>query len=222
PLSVKLKKLKSLAHAGLFYYKGDYAVKFYVIADSYINHLVACDQHVYKNKGTRPYFGVVLEVNGVEFLAPLTSYKEKQDKIPNSSPLIFKMYELGNEENKLGMVQINNMVPVLSSEVEILDLSVLDTKYQNLLNLQQQFLRKNQEELQKKASKLYKIVSKGFATGIINMCCDFQALETAMKTYVPSIAQESAVPTVAQESSSEPQSDFQDKLSALCSKYSKK
>ncbi|RRO22892.1 type III toxin-antitoxin system ToxN/AbiQ family toxin [Pectobacterium zantedeschiae] len=197
-------------------------MKFYVIADSYINHLVACDQHVYKNKGTRPYFGVVLEVNGVEFLAPLTSYKEKQDKIPNSSPLIFKMYELGNEENKLGMVQINNMVPVLSSEVEILDLSVLDTKYQNLLNLQQQFLRKNQEELQKKASKLYKIVSKGFATGIINMCCDFQALETAMKTYVPSIAQESAVPTVAQESSSEPQSDFQDKLSALCSKYSKK
>ncbi|MCS1976162.1 type III toxin-antitoxin system ToxN/AbiQ family toxin [Escherichia coli] len=101
-------------------------MKFYVIADSYINHLVACDQHVYKNKGTRPYIGIVLEVNGVEFLAPLTSYKEKQDKIPNNSPLIFKMYELGNVENKLGMVQINNMVPVLGSEVELLDLSVLD------------------------------------------------------------------------------------------------
>ncbi|MCV5467175.1 type III toxin-antitoxin system ToxN/AbiQ family toxin, partial [Escherichia coli] len=81
-----------------------------------------------------------------------------QDKIPNSSPLIFKMYELGNEENKLGMVQINNMVPVLSSEVELLDLSILDAKYQNLLNMQQQFLRKHQEELQKKASKLYKLV----------------------------------------------------------------
>ncbi|HEN3280811.1 TPA: type III toxin-antitoxin system ToxN/AbiQ family toxin [Yersinia enterocolitica] len=197
-------------------------MKFYVIADSYINHLVACDQHVYKNKGPRPYFGVVLEVNGVEFLAPLTSYKEKQDKIPNNSPLIFKMHELGNQENKLGMVQINNMVPVLSSEVQILDLSVLDAKYQNLLNLQQQFLRKNQEELQKKASKLYKIVSKGLVTSIVNMCCDFKVLEAAMKTYVPSVAQESAVPTVAQESSSEPQPDFQDKLSALCGKYSKK
>ncbi|EPO5060857.1 type III toxin-antitoxin system ToxN/AbiQ family toxin [Escherichia coli] len=198
-------------------------MKFYVIADSYINHLVACDQHVYKNKGTRPYIGVVLEVNGVEFLAPLTSYKEKQDKVPNSSPLIFKMYELGNEENKLGMVQINNMVPVLSSEVELLDLSILDAKYQNLLNMQQQFLRKHQEELQKKASKLYKLVSKGVATGIVNMCCDFKALEDAMKTYVPPVAQESAVvPTVTQESSSESQSDFQDKLSALCGKYSKR
>ncbi|MBI6544433.1 type III toxin-antitoxin system ToxN/AbiQ family toxin [Proteus vulgaris] len=199
-------------------------MKFYVIADSYINHLVSCDQHVYKNKGTRPYIGIVLEVNGVEFLAPLTSYKEKQDKIPNNSPLIFKMYELGNEENKLGMVQINNMVPVLDSEVELLDLSVLDTKYQNLLNMQQQFLRKNQDELQKKASKLYKIVSKGFAKGIINMCCDFKALEAAMKTYVltPPVAQETAVPNIAQESSSEHQSDFQDKLSALCGKYSKK
>ncbi|MEQ0076547.1 type III toxin-antitoxin system ToxN/AbiQ family toxin [Klebsiella sp. CN_Kp118] len=197
-------------------------MKFYVIADSYINHLVACDQHVYKNKGTRPYIGVVLEVNGVEFLAPLTSYKEKQDKIPNNSPLIFKMYELGNEENKLGMVQLNNMVPVLSSEVKLLDLSTLDAKYQNLLNIQQQFLRKNQEELQKKASKLYKIVSKGFAKGIINLCCDFKALEAAMAAYVPPVAQEPALPADAQESSSEPQSDFQDKLSALCGKYSKK
>ncbi|MEQ5322982.1 type III toxin-antitoxin system ToxN/AbiQ family toxin [Providencia rettgeri] len=194
-------------------------MKFYVIADSYINHLVACDQHVYKNKGTRPYIGIVLEVNGVEFLAPLTSYKEKQDKIPNNSPLIFKMYELGNEENKLGMVQINNMVPVLDSEVELLDLSVLDTKYQNLLNMQQQFLRKNQEELQRKATKLYKIVSKGFAKGIVNMCCDFKTLEAAMKTYVPPAAQEAAVLNIAQEYSSERQSDLQDKLSALYGKH---
>lgn len=43
-----------------------------------------------------------------------------------------------------------------------------------------------------------------------------------MKTYVPPVAQESAVPTVAQEASSEPQSDLQDKLSALCGKYSKR
>ena len=55
------------------------------------------------------------------------------------------------------------------------------------------------------------------------MCCDFKALEDAMKTYVPPVAQESAVvPTVTQESSSESQSDFQDKLSALCGKYSKR
>lgn len=188
-------------------------MKFYVIADSYINHLVACDQHVYKNRGTRPYIGVVLEVNGVEFLAPFTSYKEKQDKIPDSSPLVLKMHELGNEENKLGMVQVNNMVPILSSEVELLDLSSLDTKYQNLLNMQQQFLRKNQDELQKKAAKLYKIVSNGSAKRIVDMCCDFKALEAAMKTYVP---------PVAQESSSEHQPDLQDKLSALCGKYSKK
>lgn len=206
-------------------------MQFYVIADSYINHLVACDQHVYKNKGTRPYIGVVLEVDGVEFLAPLTSYKAKQDKIPDKSPLIFKMHELGNEKNNLGMVQVNNMIPILSSEIKLLDLSSLDAKYQNLLNMQQQFLRKNQEELQKKASKLYTLVSNGVATRIVDMCCDFKALEIAMKTYVPPaaqapvvlpVAQATAVPTVAQESSAEHQSDFQDKLSALCIKYSKK
>nr|EKW0785504.1 type III toxin-antitoxin system ToxN/AbiQ family toxin [Klebsiella michiganensis] len=191
-------------------------MKFYIIADSYIKHLKSCDEKVRENKGTRPYIGVVFEVNGVEFLAPLTSYKEKHDKIPSGFPLIFKMHELGNEENKLGMVQLNNMVPVLSSEIELLDLSVLDPQYRNLLNLQQQFLRKNQEELQKKAGKLYSIVSKGFSTKLIDLCCNFQALEAAMKTYVPPVA------PAAPEPPPETQTDLQDKLSALCSKYSTK
>ncbi|WGO83113.1 type III toxin-antitoxin system ToxN/AbiQ family toxin [Arsenophonus apicola] len=148
-------------------------MKFYVIDDAYIKHLQLSDEKVREIKGTRPYIGVVFEVDGVEFLAPLTSYKPKQDNIPDASPLIFKMHELGNEANKLGMVQLNNMVPVLSSERTLLDLSAQVPKYQNLLNLQQRYLRKNKEKLQKKAEKLYKIVLKGYAKDLINKCCDF-------------------------------------------------
>jgi protein AbiQ len=164
-------------------------VKFYVVNDDYIKHLKSADEKVRENKGTRPYVGVVFEVNGVEFLAPLTSYKAKHDKIPDTFPLIFKMHELGNEKNKLGMVQLNNMVPVLSSERELLDLSTLDPKYRNLLNLQQQYLRKHQDDLQKRAKKLYQIVSKGHAKGLIQNCCNFEVLEAAMKSYSSQVKQ---------------------------------
>ncbi|WP_119711928.1 type III toxin-antitoxin system ToxN/AbiQ family toxin [Arsenophonus endosymbiont of Aleurodicus floccissimus] len=153
-----------------------------------MKYLKNCDGKVRENKGG-PYIGVVLEVNGVEFLAPLTSYKSKQDSIPDASPLIFKMHELGNEENKLVMVQLNNMVPVLSSEKTLLDLSAQAPKYQNLLNLQQQYLRKNKEKLQKRANKLYKIVSKGYAIGLISKCCNFGTLEAAMKNYSSQVNQ---------------------------------
>ncbi|HGJ5860068.1 MAG TPA: type III toxin-antitoxin system ToxN/AbiQ family toxin [Arsenophonus nasoniae] len=164
-------------------------MKFYVIDDVYIQYLQCSDEKVREIKGSRQYMGVVFEVNGIEFLAPLTSYKPKQDNIPNASPLIFKMHELGNEENKLGMVQLNNMIPVLSSEKTLLDLSTQAPKYQNMLNLQQQYLRKNKEKLQKKAEKLYKIVSKGYAKGLINQCCDFRTHEAAMKTYSSQVNQ---------------------------------
>lgn len=181
-------------------------MKFYVINDDYIKHLKSADEKVRENKGARPYVGVVFEVNGVEFLAPLTSYKTKHDNIRDNSPLIFKMYELGNDTNKLGMVQLNNMVPILDSEKVLLNLSILDAKYQNLMNMQQQYLRKHKDDLQKKAKKLYHIVAKGSAKGLIKNCCNFELLESAMESYSP--------PT------NKPAS--QDKLDALSKAFSSK
>lgn len=60
---------------------------------------------------------------------------------------------LAMKRTKLGMVQLNNMIPVLSSEKTLLDLSTQAPKYQNMLNLQQQYLRKNKEKLQKKSGE---------------------------------------------------------------------
>ncbi|MFZ8766333.1 type III toxin-antitoxin system ToxN/AbiQ family toxin [Vibrio harveyi] len=193
-------------------------MKFYVVNDDYIEHLIKVDGHVYKNKAGRPYIGVLFEVNGSKFLAPLTSHKEKHDRIPDTSPLIFKMYELGSESseseesgevkevNKLGMVQLNNMIPVPDSEMELLNVDSRDAKYRNLLDMQQQYLRKHQEEFQKKARKLYNIVKGGHAKGLISKCCDFTALEAAMLNY----------------SSKAQQPASQTKLDALASMFEKK
>ncbi|HHC6465490.1 TPA: type III toxin-antitoxin system ToxN/AbiQ family toxin [Vibrio parahaemolyticus] len=179
-------------------------MKFYIVNDAYIQHLKKADEKVRENKSTRPYVGVVFEIDGIEFLAPLTSHKPKHDKIPANFPLIFKMHEVGNEDNKLGMVQLNNMIPVLDTEKVLLDIAAQSDKYRTLLNLQQQFLRKHKEALQKKAKKLYRIVSAGKAKGLISTCCDFHVLEQAMRDFEPK-----QTPSVSQE-----------KLEALAAKFS--
>lgn len=190
-------------------------MKFYSVEEDYIRHLRSVDDKVRLSKGTRPYIGVVLTINEIDYLAPLTSYsedkREKFESIPENSLLSFKMYELGNEDNRLGMVQLNNMIPVLDSEIALIDISILekqDEKYANLLNIQQQYLRKNQEDLQKRAKKLYGAVNaqkagKSKVNFMGNMSCDFKALEGAMAIY----------------QKPQPQPVSQDKLSTLVERF---
>ncbi len=53
-------------------------MKFYYIKDSYIEFLREYDLKVSINKqGSRPYVGVVLEVDGIKYYAPFTSPKAK-------------------------------------------------------------------------------------------------------------------------------------------------
>ncbi|WP_023604412.1 type III toxin-antitoxin system ToxN/AbiQ family toxin [Aliivibrio logei] len=160
-------------------------MKFYIVSDDYIQYLQKVDNKVRENKTTRPYIGVVLEINNNQFLAPLTSYKEKHDRIPEQSPLIFKMYDLDDTKVSLGMVQLNNMIPICESEVSLLDLSSQSDDYQVLVNKQQKFLRKNKSELKKKALKLYKIIAGGHAKRLVEMSCDFKSLETAKAAFEP-------------------------------------
>ena len=55
-------------------------MKIYTVDEQYIAALKAVQpRKVLDNyQGTRPYIGVLLEVNGTKFLAPLTSHKPKQ------------------------------------------------------------------------------------------------------------------------------------------------
>lgn len=153
-------------------------VKFYTVNDDYIKHLKAIDDKVRDNYGTaRPYIGVLLEVNGHQYIAPLTSYKAKQDRLKSSSPTIFKMHEKGDENNKLGMVQLNNMIPVTTSVITLLDVAAQNQKYQNLLGLQLAFLKSNQDKITEKALKLYELITIKKHPVFCPISCDFVALE---------------------------------------------
>ncbi len=57
-------------------------LKLYKIKDEYIEYLLEYDKNVIHNKKeSRPYVGIVLEINNRTYYAPLSSPKEKHRKI---------------------------------------------------------------------------------------------------------------------------------------------
>ncbi len=94
-------------------------MKFYIVSDYYIAFLKKIDKKVPDNYGgdygskEKPFIGIILNTNNHEYFAPLTCYKSKQDKIRDDSQAVMKLHERGNPSNKLGMIQISNMIPII-------------------------------------------------------------------------------------------------------------
>lgn len=164
-------------------------MRFYTVKDEYILYLRGIDKNVPDNyKGARPYVGIVFEINGSKYLAPLTSYKPKQDHIKNS-PAILKLHERGNESNKLGMIQLSNMIPISDEVIAELDLSGQDEKYRKMMYKQLEYIKTQTNEIANKTEKLYKLVCVDKSAFYVKLSCDFTALEAALKAYTPPAAQ---------------------------------
>ena len=51
-------------------------MKLYYVDEDYINELRNVDERVLLNKSTRPYLGVVLSINDLNYFVPLSSLKK--------------------------------------------------------------------------------------------------------------------------------------------------
>jgi protein AbiQ len=172
-------------------------MRFYIVDDQYIRYLKTVDPKVPDNyNATKPFIGIVLDINGFKYLAPLTSYKQNQENIKSSTPTCVKMHEQGKPTNKLGMIQLNNMIPVLDSVITEFDMNSRDQKYQNLLNNQLVYIKTVREEIEKKSAKLYRLVEKQVPF-YVGMSCDFTALEKASAVYVAAAVAAFTAPAVA-------------------------
>lgn len=71
-------------------------LKIYEIENSYIDHLVPFAPHLFHNKkenqeNERKYIGIILTVNGLDYFAPLSSFKEKHKKMKNNMDFLFHL-----------------------------------------------------------------------------------------------------------------------------------
>lgn len=161
-------------------------MKFYTVTNQYILYLKQFDLKVPDNyNAKRPYVGVILYINAHTYLAPLTSYKPKQDLLKASNPTIFKIHEKNNVLNPLGMIHLNNMIPVIESEIQPIDFALQPVEYRQLLSKQLEFIKTNQDVLKKKAKHLYDLVTVNKTPYFCRLSCDFLYLESVCSQFNP-------------------------------------
>lgn len=154
-------------------------LEFFHIDEGYITFLHTIDNRVQLNKCEhRPYIGIVLQINGVNYYAPLESPKPSHQKMKNGGP-VMKI-----DEGKLGLIGFNNMVPVSSRYLLSFDINEIeDEQYRNLLRKQLTYCRKYKNVIYTRADNTYKKAVSGDVPFYRKVCCDFKKLEASYMLY---------------------------------------
>lgn len=89
---------------------------FYTIDKNYIKYLSEFEKHISYNKDeighSRPYLGIVLQIEEYEYFVPLYSYKEHYQKYRNNSSFFF-VYD--RKKKPLAIIKFSAMIPVPKS-----------------------------------------------------------------------------------------------------------
>lgn len=153
-------------------------MKFYTVSEYWISFLKNYDSKVPDNyNGSKTFTGIVLLINNKKYYAPLTSYKPKQDNLNDELITLYKLHERGNPENKLGMILLNNMIPVIDSELSIINFD-LSTPKGKMLQKQYEFINLKKEEIIHRANLLHqKICNEKGNNKYRKLTINFKVLE---------------------------------------------
>jgi len=155
-------------------------IKICGVQPSYLDYLRTFDPFVSLDSSeNRKFVGIILEVNGHKYCAPLSSPKSKHQSMPDSKVDVIKI-----DGGQLGVINLNNMIPVHDSAVIHIDISAVpDEQYKRLLTNQMLFIRSNEESIKKKAKRLYQIVKSQTQQKLNERCCNYLLLEEAASKY---------------------------------------
>lgn len=84
-------------------------LSFVLINSKYCDYLRTkdhCVPYTMDNKSTRPFIGVLFQIENINYYAPLSSPKPKHKRIKNQIDLV----KINNGE--FGVINFNNMIPV--------------------------------------------------------------------------------------------------------------
>lgn len=157
-------------------------LKIYNINPHYIDYLGSHAPHLFGNKGKsqrfeRKYTGVVLHINGYDYFAPLSSFKDKHKGMSESIDMI----KLG----EYAVINLNCMFPCPCSECSYVDINKeRDPRYRSLLLSEYRIIKSKQAKIRKNAETLYKIKTQSSdITPLTKRCNDFILLERLCKEF---------------------------------------
>ena len=162
-------------------------MRWYALNKKYVNYLKKFDKIVPNIDYTgrlKCFLGVIFKDNkGLDYFAPLTSYKPKFITMKND---IDFLKIVGKNGKIYGAIDINNMIPVPRNEYTEITLNNLSTfrNFQNLREmksywklLQTELSCINEKSLLNNAEKLYRFVLKNPNSTLAQRCCNFPLLE---------------------------------------------
>lgn len=157
-------------------------IRFYEINAQYIDYLSSLESHFFHNKrphqqNERKYIGIVLQVNGMDYFAPLSSFKPKHAKMNERVDFIkIKNY---------AVININNMFPVPVGLYTYVNIQkIKNGRYRVLLQAEYRIIKKMRERILKNAEFVYDHrIEKGASTPLGKRCHDFQSLENACRNF---------------------------------------
>lgn len=176
-------------------------LKLYTIDMKYVRNLAKADDNVMSvspqnGKSVRPFVGIIVLVNGRKYCIPLSSPKKKFENKKNSVDFMRITDSSSKNENGapkiIGVLNINNMLPVEESLLTTIDLRIKSTdsaktiSYKELMKNQLSFCQQNQDKIVKRANRLYEIIVN-YPESNINLarrCCDFKKLEGVLEKYI--------------------------------------
>lgn len=158
-------------------------IKLYEVNADYIDYLSAYAPHLFQNKkagqkNERKYIGIVFQINGLDYFAPLSSFKPKHHRMKEAIDFI--------KVKDYAVINLNNMFPVPLTQRKYVDIrSERDPHYRALLLAEYRFIKSIQEKIRKNAQNVYKIkIKEGTSSALAKRCNDFLALEKACKEYI--------------------------------------
>jgi protein AbiQ len=119
--------------------------------------------------------GIVLEINGMDYYVPVTSYKKKK-------PDNFLIQAANGQV--VSSLRFNYMFPVPKSLLSERTIATEpDRAYRALLSQELRYCIRNQEMVRHLAERTYKRVMLGKNLGLVANSCDFKLLEAACQSY---------------------------------------
>lgn len=126
-------------------------------------------------------FGAVMRVNDMNYYVSVSSFDKKQE-----ANILIRVP--GDAKEIKGSLRFNYMVPVPEECIKRLIIKdVEDEKYRTLLNKEYQFCMDNSERIQKKANKIYEMVTTNRKQILTDNSCDFKILEQGYQEYVKNV-----------------------------------
>ena len=162
-------------------------LKWFLVDNKYVNYLKEFDDKVeninYSNR-LKPYIGILLKINELDYYVPISSVKNKHYKMKDGIDFM----KITQGTRILGVLNLNNMIPINSKNVNLLNYSEIDkyrifnsdhekSLYISFLNLELKLINQNIDKIKYNATKLYNEKIKNPSSKISKRCCEFKLLE---------------------------------------------